>query len=82
MKKKTPKPKRAKLIADGGFYQFVPLKELVARLQVPVMRRIKLNEPSISYETVWNFMLVFNLMRVTKSYAEYKQVDCLKIEER
>lgn len=80
--KRTPKPKRAKLIADGGFYQFVPLKELVVKMHVPVMRRIRLNEPSIDLDVTWRFDLVFSLSRVTKSYAEYRQVDSIRVEER
>lgn len=73
-------PKRAKLVAGGGFYQFIPLKELLSRIQVPITRRISLSEASIDYSEIWHFTLVFALERVLKSYAEYKQIDCIKVE--
>ena len=79
--KKIPKPKRAKLVASGGFYKFIPLDNLVAKLQFPVMRRIKLNEPAIDYDATWHFSLVFGLSRVTKTYAEYHQIDVIKVDE-
>ena len=80
-KKKRMKkvPKRAKLIANGGFYQFIPLKELMMRINVPVMRRVSLSEPSIDYTENWHFELVFSLNRVLKGYAEYHQTDCIKV---
>ncbi len=74
-------PKRAKLIADGGFYKFVPLKKLLAKINVPAMRRIKLNEAAIEYEETWYFTLVFSLSRVLKGYVEYKQTDAIKVED-
>jgi hypothetical protein len=80
MKKKIPK--RAKLIAAGGFYRFIPLESLVAQINVPVLRKISLTEPSIDYTETWHFTLVFSLQRVLKGYAEYRQVDCIKVESK
>lgn len=85
MKKQTQKVKkvkvrRAKLVSNGGLYRFIPLEEVRAQLILPVMRRIKLTEPEIDYTETWHFQLVFGLLRVLKGYAEYQQIDCIKVE--
>lgn len=80
MSAKKQLPKRAKLVAAGGFYQYVPLKALVAKINVPVMRRISLNEAGIDYSETWHFSLMFGLTRITKSFVEYHQVDMVKVE--
>lgn len=73
-------PKRAKLFGAGEMYRFIPLKRLDAVIHLPVMRRIKLNEPGINHTEMWHFVLTFGLVRVTKKYAEYHQTNCVKVE--
>jgi hypothetical protein len=72
-------PKRAKLTSDGGFSSFIPIPELKAKIIIPVMRRISLSEPTIDYTEMWHFELHFSLQRVTKRYAEYRQIDSIKV---
>lgn len=73
-------PKKAKLMSDGGFYRFIPLTEFVRVINVPIIRKVALTEVGIDYSEKWHFNLVFSLERVLKGYAEYRQVDCIKVD--
>ncbi len=77
---KNRAPNKAKLITDGGFYRYVHLKGgPSAKIVIPIMRKIKLAEPTIDYNETWHFQLVFVLQRVLKNHAEYRQVDSIKV---
>lgn len=73
-------PKRAKLIAAGGLYKFIPLEQLTAKIVIPVIRKMTLSEPFIDHFETWQFQLTFALRRVLKNYAEYELVDAAKVE--
>jgi len=76
---KNSQPKRAKLISDGGLYRYLPIKEVVPTIHIPVMRRIKLRTPEIDHDETWKFELVYSLERVTNAFAEYRQIDAIKV---
>lgn len=80
-KKKLQKkfPKKAKLIADGGFFKIIPIKEFLPKINMMTLRRIGLNFPEISYEDTWKFELQFHFERVYKGYAEYRQYDAVRV---
>lgn len=77
--KKVKFPKKAKLIADGGFYQILPINNFTQRMILPIMRRIIINEPSIDHTELFRFDLEFDFRRIYKGYAEYRQVNCIRI---
>ena len=80
MKKKVNFPKKAKLIADGGFYRIEKIDSFVLKINTYVMRRISISTPELDYSELWKFHLTFSFDRVYKGYAEYRQIDCIKVE--
>lgn len=77
MKKKI----KAKLIADGGFYQIIMIDKIVPKIDLPVMRKIKINTPEIDFSDIFIFSLKFAYRCTRKGYAEYYQYDAVRIEK-
>jgi hypothetical protein len=73
-------PKKAKLITDGGFYRIIKIDGFSAKITVPMMRKISLNTPETDWSDIWKFNLIFVFNKVRKGYAEYIQIDCIKVE--
>ena len=78
--KKKKFPKKAKLISSGGFYIIIPLKQFVAKLDIPIIRKIKINQPELDHIESLYFSLEFIFERVYRGYAEYRQVNEIKLE--
>lgn len=72
-------PKKAKLIADGDFYTIIKLDKFLSQIHYPIMRKVQINTPELDLSETMHFMLSFNFLRVYKGYAEYRQVDAIKI---
>jgi len=81
MNKKTKFPKKAKLIADGGFYKIEKIDKFVTRINMIVARRIRISEPSLDYDGTWHFDLEFVFDGIKNGYAEYRQVHSIRIDE-
>ena len=79
MKKEKKFPKKAKLISVGGLYRIVPIKGFSAIISLPVLRKIRVNLPDIDWSDTWSFELKFSFDRVYRGYAEYQQIDTIKI---
>lgn len=77
---KAPSPKKAKLITDNGFYQFIPIAQVYYQIIMPIHRRIQLTDAQIDHSENWYFNLTFSLERVTKSFAEYRLINTIKVE--
>ena len=81
-KRKKVFPKKAKLISDGGFYKIVPIKDFAAVIHVTVMRKITISTSLIFHDESMKFNLKFYLDRIKGGYAEYRQIDCIKLSEK
>ena len=73
---KKNKPKKAKLITNGGFSKIIPIEEVVLRIDYPYSTKVQLNSPELYGIPVEIACLaVFELEKVNKKIAIYKQVD-------
>lgn len=73
-------PKKAKLISAGGFYRIVPMNEFTQKFNLPITRRIRINQPDLDWKELFHFNLEFVFERIYKGYLEYRQVNEIKIE--
>ena len=80
MKKKNKRfPKKAKLITFGGFYKIIPIKEPTQRINHPFMTRLKVVTAEFEDDALFSYHLVFNFDGIKGGYAEYHQVDFVRL---
>lgn len=79
LKKKFPK--KAKLISEGGFYRIVPIDSFNTFIHVPILRRVTIASVEIDYSEELHFDLEFGFQRVFGGYAEYRQINCVRINK-
>jgi hypothetical protein len=75
-------PKKAKLISDGGLYRIIDIENFAAVINFPIMRRLTISTPEVFYEEDMKFLLKFQFLQVKKGYAEYKQIDFVKLSTK
>jgi len=79
MRKKTI-PKKAKLITNGGFSKIIDIKELNMKIHIPLGMKVQATSPELyGIPVVLSYTATFELERVTKLYAFYRQIDAVVI---
>jgi hypothetical protein len=73
------KPKKAKLITQYGFQKIIKIKDVVSRIQIPMMYNFTMTPPELyGIQVNPSFMAVFEIEKITKKYAIYKQIDVIQ----
>lgn len=81
MKKKQYKPKKAKLISNGGFQKIIDIKKVDFRINIPLGLKVTATSPELyGIPIVLSYTAKFELEKVTKCYAVYRQYDVIQIE--
>lgn len=80
MKKKFPK--KAKLITFGGFYKIISLPKFLARINHPMMTKLTVNSVEFTMADTIVHNIKFDFWGVRGGYAEYHQVDFVRIEHK
>jgi hypothetical protein len=75
---KKHNPKKAKLITNGGFYKIIKINKVDLNISVPFSYQIQLNSPELygMPVSIGGFAR-FQLEKMTKTMAIYKQVDAI-----
>lgn len=73
-------PKKARLVSFGGMYRIIDLERFVAKINIPIMRKVEISEPEIYEVDTWKFNLEFVFDGVEGRYAVYKQVNYVRIK--
>lgn len=77
--KKNKFPRKAKLISNG-FYKIISVKEYTPRIFLPILKEIKINTINLEENINFSRELVFQFDRVFRGYAEYRQIDVVKVK--
>lgn len=80
MKNRKYNPKKAKLITNGGFYKIVNIEQIDYKIKMPYTTRLTLNSSELyGYPICITHDLVFELFKVNKNMAVYRQTDCVLV---
>lgn len=72
--------KKAKLITDGGFYKIIPIKEISLRINIPLVRTLRVATPELnSWEYNIHFECIFQFCGMKGGYAIYKQINVTSV---
>lgn len=78
---KKHKPKRAKLITNGGFYKTIDIKTVDYKIHIMYPTKIQLNSPELYGMSVTvTHDVIFTLHKVTKTLATYTQSDAVLLD--
>ena len=76
-------PKKAKLITNGGFSKIIELKERVFKISFPYSQKIQLNTPELyGMKILISCITIFELEKVNKNMAIYRQVDAVILDQK